>query len=118
MIDGAGPMRRFMRITLPMISPVIFYNVIINMIWYLQFFTQAYVAAGTGCYEGGGNCLGVPLNSTLFFSVYLYQNAFLYFKMGYASAMAWLLFVVTVIATLLLFRFSRRLVYYEGADAQ
>lgn len=114
MIDGAGALRRFRRITLPMLSPVIFYNVVVGVIYSLQYFTQAFVAAGANCYGGGGNCLGAPLNSTLFYGVYLYQNAFSYFKMGYASAMAWLLFAVTVIATLLLFRVSARLVYYEG----
>lgn len=114
MIDGAGPLRRFWNVTLPMLSPVIFYNVVVGVIYSLQYFTQAFVAAGAGCYGGSGNCLGAPLNSTLFYGIYLYQNAFSYFKMGYASAMAWLLFAVTVLATLLLFRSSRRVVYYEG----
>ena len=112
MIDGAGAVRRFWHVTLPMISPVIFYTLVVNVIFSLQYFTQAFVA------EGGGNNLGAPLNSTLFYSIYLYQNAFQYFKMGYASAMAWLLFAITVVATLLLFRFSRRLVYYEGEERQ
>jgi len=112
MIDGAGPLRRFRHITLPMLSPVIFYNLVVGVIFSLQYFTQAYVT------EGGGNNLGQPLNSTLFYGIYLYQNAFSYFKMGYASAMAWLLFIITVVATLLLFRFSRRLVYYEGTPGR
>jgi multiple sugar transport system permease protein len=109
-IDGAGAARRFWHITLPMMSPVIFYTVVVNVIYSLQYFTQAFVA------EGGGNNLGAPLNSTLFYSIYLYQNAFAYFKMGYASAMAWILFLITVIATFLIFRFSRRFVYYGGED--
>jgi multiple sugar transport system permease protein len=93
-----------------MLSPVLFYNVVVGVIFSLQYFTQAFVAVG------GGNNLGAPLNSTLFYSIYLYANAFGYFKMGYASAMAWLLFALTVIATALLFRFSRRLVYYAGTE--
>lgn len=110
MIDGAGAVRRLWHVTLPMVSPVIFYTVVVNVIFSLQYFTQAFVA------EGGGNNLGDPLNSTLFYSIYLYQNAFSYFKMGYASAMAWILFIITVVATLLIFRFSRRLIYYGGED--
>jgi multiple sugar transport system permease protein len=109
-IDGAGPIRRFWNVTLPMMSPVIFYVLVVNVIFSLQYFTQAFVA------EGGGNNLGAPLNSTLLYSLYLYQNAFSYFKMGYASAMAWILFLITVVATVLLFRFSRRFVYYEGEE--
>lgn len=114
-IDGAGALRRFRHVTLPMISPVLFYNLVVGVIFSLQYFTQAFVADSGGNCQGGGNCLGAPLNSTLFYGIYLYENAFSYFKMGYASAMAWLLFAVTVVATALLFRFSRRLVYYEGA---
>jgi multiple sugar transport system permease protein len=110
LIDGAGPIKRFWHITLPMMSPVLFYTLIVNVIFSLQYFTQAFVA------EGGGNNLGAPLNSTLLYGIYLFQNAFTYFRMGYASAMAWLLFLVTVLATMLIFRFSRRLVYYEGDD--
>jgi multiple sugar transport system permease protein len=110
MIDGAGPFTRFRHVTLPMISPVIFYTLVVNVIFSLQYFTQAFVA------EGGGNNLGAPLNSTLLYSLYLYENAFSYFKMGYASAMAWILFAITVIATFLIFRFSRRFVYYEGTE--
>lgn len=109
-IDGAGALRRFWNVTLPMMSPVIFYTLVVNVIFSLQYFTQAFVA------EGGGNNLGAPLNSTLLYSLYLYQNAFSYFKMGYASAMAWILFAITVVATILLFRFSRRFVYYEGEE--
>ena len=112
MIDGANRLRRFWHVTVPMLSPVLFYNVVVGVIFSLQYFTQAFVA------EGGGNNLGTPLNSTLFYSIYLYENAFSYFKMGYASAMAWLLFALTVIATALLFRFSRRLVYYEGTEGR
>ena len=116
MIDGAGPLLRFWRITLPNLSPVLFYNVVVAVIYSLQYFTQAYVAVGANCYGGSGNCLGQPVNSLLVYGVYLYQNAFLFFKMGYASAMAWILFVITLLATALLFRFSRRLVFYEGAS--
>jgi len=82
-------------------------NLITGMIGMFQYFAQAYVV-------GGGDSLGRPLNSTLFYSVYLYQNAFLFLKMGYASAMAWILFIIILILTLLLLKVSDRFTYYAG----
>lgn len=105
-IDGAGPWSTFQNITFPMLSPVIFYNVVMGIVNFLQFFTQAFVATA-------GN-LGAPVNSTLFYTEYLYQNAFQYLRMGYASAMAWALLAITMILTWVIFRVGNRTVYYGG----
>jgi multiple sugar transport system permease protein len=102
-IDGASPWRKFMRITLPLLTPVIFFNLVTGMIDTFQLFTQAYVMT-----EGG------PRNQSLFFTYYLYQNAFQRFKMGYASAMAVVVFILIMALTLLVFRWSKAWVYYEG----
>jgi multiple sugar transport system permease protein len=91
--------------TLPMLSPVIFFNLIMGMIGGFQTFTQAFIMT-----QGG------PLDATLFYALYLYRNAFEYFKMPYASAMAWLLFLVVLISTLIVFRGSAHFVYYEGEE--
>jgi multiple sugar transport system permease protein len=92
-------------VTLPLISPAILFNVITGMVGTMQYFTTVYVLT-----SGGGG----PNNSTLVFSLYLYRNAFKYLKMGYASAMAWILLVITLGITLLIMRGSGRLVYYGG----
>lgn len=105
-LDGASSWRKTWHITLPAISPVIFFNLILGVIGTFQYFTQAFLM--TGVPPGG------PANSTLFYSLYLFQNAFTYFRMGYACAMAWVLFLLTLVATLLIFRTSARWVYYEG----
>jgi multiple sugar transport system permease protein len=107
-VDGANTWQRFRHITLPMTSPVIFYNLVLGLIGAFQYFTEAYVA-GTS-----GNDLGGPARATLFYNIYLYQNAFKYFHMGYASTMAWILFVIVLALTLLIFRSSEFWVYYEG----
>jgi multiple sugar transport system permease protein len=109
-LDGAGQLRRFWNITLPSLSPIIFFNVVTGLIAALQTFTQGYVvqaALGQGSGSGG--------SSLLFFVLYLYENAFQYFRMGYASALAWILFVMIVLLTLLVFRGSSFWVYYESA---
>jgi multiple sugar transport system permease protein len=105
-LDGASAWRKTWHITLPAISPVIFFNAILGIIGTFQYFTQSFMMTGT---PPGG-----PANSTLFYALYLYQNAFNYFRMGYASAMAWVLFVLTLLATLIVFKSSARWVYYEG----
>lgn len=105
MIDGAGVIQRVRHVTLPMLSPVIFFNVIIAVIGGFQIFTQAFIMTNGG-----------PLDATLFYALYLYRNAFEYFKMPYASAMAWILFLVVMAATLIIFRSSARFVYYEGEE--
>jgi multiple sugar transport system permease protein len=104
-VDGANLFQRFRYVTFPMMTPVIFYELVLSLIATFQYFTEAYVASG-----GSGG----PARSTLFYNLYLYQNAFKYFDMGYASTMAWLLFVVVLVLTLLVFRSSQYWVYYEG----
>ena len=103
-IDGASTWQQFLNVTLPMLSPVIFFNLILTVIGSFQIFTPAFVLSG-------GN--GAPADSALFYVLYVYQQAFQLFKFGYASALAWLLFVVIMIATLIQFKFSGW-VYYEG----
>jgi multiple sugar transport system permease protein len=97
-----------------MLSPTIFFNLIIGLIGTFQYFTEAYIMT-TGNSGGSNDIPGGPLNSTMFYSIYLFQNGFAYFKMGYASAMAWILFLIVLAATLLIFKTSARWVYYEGA---
>lgn len=106
-IDGANWLQRLWHITIPMVSPITLFNLITGVIASFQYFTQAYVFRGF-------QPLGYPLNSTLFYSVYLYQNGFLYLKMGYASAMAWILFIIILVCTLLLLKVSDRFTYYAG----
>jgi multiple sugar transport system permease protein len=105
-VDGAGRWSTFRHITLPMISPVLFYNLIIALIATFQYFTQAYVVS---------NGRGDPDRATLFFNLQLYREAFGFFHMGYASAMAWLLFVIVLGLTIVLFKTAGSWVY-EGAD--
>lgn len=111
-IDGANWLQKILRITLPMISPIIFFNLITGVIGYFQYFTQAYVLSATG--YGSQMQVGGPRDSTMFYALYLYINAFRYFAMGKASAMAWILFVILMISTLVIFRSSARWVYYGG----
>ena len=106
-LDGASWWQRLWHITIPMVSPITLFNLITGVIGEFQYFAQAYVFRGS-------HGLGYPLNSTLFYSVYLYQNGFLWLKMGYASAMAWILFIIILICTLLLLKVSDRFTYYAG----
>lgn len=107
-VEGANTWQRFRFVTLPMISPVIFFSLVIGVIYGFQYFTEAYVAAG------GSGSLGDPQGSLLFYGIYLYQQGFAYFHMGYASALAWVLFGIIMLWTLLLIRSSRRWVHYQG----
>lgn len=102
-VDGANAWARFWHVTLPMISPVIFYNLVMGTIGTFQYFTAAYVMTNGG-----------PNNATLFYNLHLYNNAFRYSQMGYASGLAWILFVIVLFFTLLIFRSSAAWVYYEG----
>jgi multiple sugar transport system permease protein len=102
-IDGAGRPRQFLAITIPLMTPVILFNLVMGIINAFQVFTQAYVMTNGG-----------PANSTLFYMLYLYRVAFQYSQMGYGSAMAWVLFLIVLVLTLLVFRSSGRWVYYEG----
>ena len=103
-MDGAGPMRQFFRITLPLLAPVIFFNLVFQTIEAFKAFTPAFIVSGG---------IGGPVDSTLFYSLYLYIEAFGNFRMGYASALAWLLLVIIGIFTALAFLSSRYWVYYE-----
>ena len=101
-VDGAGPVKRFFKITLPMLTPCIFFNLINGIIGSMQSFNSAFLISG-----------GAPLNSTLYYGLYQYQQAFTYKHMGYASAMAWFLMLVIVLMTALVFRSSAGWVYYQ-----
>ncbi len=103
-IDGAGNWASFWNITLPMLSPAIFFNLILAVIAAFQVFTQSYIITGGG-----------PENATLFYVLYLYRMAFENFRMGYASAMAWVLFLIILLFTYIQFRLSDRWVFYEGS---
>lgn len=102
-LDGASPWACFRHITLPLLSPVLFFNIVLGIIGTFQFFTQAYVMTGGG-----------PNNASLFYALNLFRNAFEYFKIGKASAMAWVLFVILLVLTALQFSMARKWVYYEG----
>lgn len=101
-LDGAGPLRRFRHVTLPMLSPVIFFNLVMGLIQSVQAFTQIYLVS-----DGTGD----PAGSTLMLSLHLFLSAFRDLQMGYASAMAWVLFLIVLVTTALLFRFSRHWVH-------
>lgn len=104
-IDGAGRWHRHWNVTIPMISPVLLFNLIMGIIGGFQYFTQAYVIS---------NGTGGPADSTLFYALYLFNNAFPDWRMGYASALAWILFFITLGFSILVFRSSARHVYYHG----
>jgi multiple sugar transport system permease protein len=103
-MDGAGAWRQFRKITLPMLAPVIFFNMVLQIIEGFKAFTPAYVISGG---------TGGPIDSTLFYTLYLYQEAFAYFRMGYASALAWVLLLVIGLFTGISFLTSKYWVYYE-----
>jgi multiple sugar transport system permease protein len=121
-LDGAGPLQRLRWVTLPSVSPVILFSVVIGVIQGMQYFTQAFVAANVASGQASQagdqtvNNLGYPEGSTLFYPVLLYQHGFRYFNMGYASALAMLLLVVAFSITLLIVVNSRRWVHYQGAS--
>jgi len=102
-IDGAGRLRKFWHITIPMLSPVIFFNLIMGIIGALRVFDTAFVATGGG-----------PSYATWFISLHIYRTAFMYFDMGYAAALAWILVVIIVSLTILQFTLSRTWVFYQG----
>ena len=106
-IDGAGPWTLFRRITIPLMSPVLLYNLVIALIVTFQYFTQAYTLT---------NGRGDPDNATLFINLELYREAFVFNKMGYGAAIAWLLFALVLVLTVTLFWFARKRVYYAGTD--
>lgn len=105
--DGAGPVRKFVNITMPMLSPVLFFNLLLETIGAFQVFNSAFIISGG---------TGGPAGSTMFYTLYLYLRGFQDFKMGYASAMAWVLVIVVALITAVLFRTSRGWVHYTGDE--
>jgi multiple sugar transport system permease protein len=103
-IDGAGPIGKFFRITLPLLTPIIFFNLVLQMIGAFQAFTPAFIVS-----SGSGG----PYGSTLFYTLYIYQQGFGYFHMGYASAMAWVLLMIIALFTAVAFTSSRFWVFYQ-----
>ena len=104
-IDGAGAGRRFWHVTLPMISPVIYFNLVMGIIGTLQVFTQVFIMGGPD---------GNPARSTLFYALYLFATAFYDLRMGYASAMAWVLFVIIVVLTLVATKLTEKRIHYAS----
>jgi len=104
-LDGASKLQQLFTITIPQLTPTILFNVIMLTITSFQIFTEALIITGGG-----------PANSTMFFNLYLYQNAFTYGRLGYASALAWILFTLTFICAFYIFKSSRKWVYYEGGE--
>jgi len=103
-VDGAGPLRRFASITLPLLTPIIFFNLVLQIIHAFQSFTQAFVVSGG---------TGGPSDSTMFYTLYLYDRGFGNFDMGYASAMAWFLLVIIGVFTAANFVASKYWVFYD-----
>lgn len=106
-VDGANRVRRFFKITLPILTPIIFFNLVMQTISAFMTFTPAYIISKG---EGG------PLDGTLLYSLYLFQRAFNYFQMGYASAMAWVMLLIVGLITLILFKTSSYWVHYESKE--
>jgi multiple sugar transport system permease protein len=102
-IDGGSMLAKFKHVTLPLMSPIIFYNVVMGIIMGFQTFTQSYIMTNGG-----------PANASLFFVLHLYRQAFMFSNMGYACALAWFLFVITGIVTVIVFKTSSSWVFYQG----
>jgi len=102
LLDGAGTTQKFWYVTIPLLSPTIFFNLIMSIIGSFQVFSAAFIMTAGG-----------PSNATLFYVLYLFQNAFMYFRMGYASAMAWLLFIIILTLTLIQFKIAPKWVHYQ-----
>ena len=105
-VDGATTWNKFWNVTLPMITPTMFFNLVMGVIGSFQVFTSAFIMTGGG-----------PAYRTLFYTLNLFQEAFYYFRMGYASALAWMLFLIVLVLTLVQLVLSRRWVYYEAATS-
>ncbi len=112
-VDGAGSWAKLRNVTLPMISPAILFNLITGAIAAFQYFTQAFVVS-EGAIGHGTGAIGGVQNSLLFFGLNLYNNAFRYFRMGYASALAWILLLIILASTLVMLRLAQGRVHYEG----
>lgn len=107
-VDGANAWRRFLNITWPMITPVVFYNLVLSLIGLFRYFEIPFILK-----EGSG----YPGTSTMFFNIHFYKTSFVFLDMGYGSTLAWLLFIITLAATMLLFATARHWVYYASGDA-
>jgi len=107
-IEGATGLQKFFYITVPMISPIIFFDILTSTIGAFQIFQEAYVMTENGS--------GAPANSLLFYNLHMWNNAFKIFDMGYASAMAWILFIIVMILTVLNLKLGKGWVHYEGGD--
>jgi multiple sugar transport system permease protein len=112
-VDGAGIRAKLRHVTIPMISPAILFNLVTGAIGAFQYFTQAYVVS-EGTVGRGSGAVGGTQNSLLFYGLSIYNQAFRYFQLGYASAMAWILMLIILATTLVLLWLSRRRVYYAG----
>ena len=110
-VDGAGRITRFIRITLPMLSPTLFFNLIMSMIGAFQTFDAAFVIS-----TARGGQIGAPLKSTLFYLLHLYEEGFKFLNMGYASALAWVLFLLILGVTFVINRWSKSWVFYSGDE--
>jgi multiple sugar transport system permease protein len=108
-LDGAGRRRQFVSVTVPMLSPVVFFNLVLEIINSFQVFTPAFVISGG---KGG------PADSTMFYTLYLYERGFTASHMGYAAAMAWMLLIAIAVITLILFRTSRSWVFYADEEGR
>lgn len=106
-VDGASGLQRFRHVTLPIISPIIFYQLVLALIGSFQYFTQAYIVS---------NGRGDPNGATMFYNLYLYRTAFNFLDMGYGATLAWVMFVIVLLITIFLFRTQQRWVYYAGGD--
>lgn len=106
-VDGAGPLRRFLHITLPMITPIIFYNLVLSVIGHFQYFIIPWVLKGPN---------GDPGGATMFYNLYLFKVAFVYVDMGYGATLAWVLFLLALITTIILFGTAKYWVYYVAGE--
>jgi multiple sugar transport system permease protein len=105
-IDGASGWQKFLRVTLPLLTPIIFFNLVVQLIAGFKVFTQAFIITS-----------GNPLDSTLFYSLYLFRKAFADYDMGYAAAMAWIMLIIIAVLTYLSFKLSSLWVFYETKEA-
>lgn len=113
-VDGAGWWARLRHVTLPLLSPIIFFNVLLAIIYGFQNFISIFYLTS----NGGGSTAGGPANSTMTWGLLIYEDAFVNSQIGYAAAMSWLMFAFVLIITVLMFGLSKRWVYYEGAGAR
>lgn len=110
-IDGGGPVRNFFKITMPMLSPVVLFNLLMQMISAFQSFTPAFIISGGGG-AGGGGGVGGALDSMLMYSLYLFHLGFTLLRMGLASAMAWIMMIAIAVITFIIFKLSKPFVFY------